>query len=80
MTMISVERELLFDLVDAKLRSLQDQINQMLEKWHYNSYEKFLNDSKIGFLEEAEDDAICLKNLIDKREELLKNKWKWNEK
>lgn len=77
--MISVEKNLLFDLLNSKMALIQDEINQILDKWHYTSVDKLLNDAKIGILEEAEDDAICLKNLIDKREQLLNYKYEWNE-
>ena len=78
MTMISVDRTFLMDLLDSILKILQDEINKILKKWNYSSIELFLADSKAGIVEETEDDAVCLKNLLDKREELLQYKWQWS--
>lgn len=78
MTTISVDKEFLIELVDLKLRILQEEIQSILIKWNYTSIEKFLSDARDGSLEEAEDDAVCLRNLIDKREELFQLKYKWN--
>ncbi len=39
---------------------------------------QFLLDARDGTLGEAEDDAVCMRNLIDKREELFQLKYKWN--
>ena len=78
MTTVSVEKEFLMDLIDSKLKVLQDEIQAILKKWKYTSIEKFLSDARDGTLEEAEDDAICMRNLTDKREELFQLKYKWN--
>ena len=78
MTNISVEKEILLDLIDSKLKVLQDEIHTILKKWNYTSIEKFLLDARDGTLEEAEDDAVCLRNLTDKREKLFQLKYKWN--
>ena len=67
MTVISVDKEFLLELVDFKLRVLQEEIQTILTKWKYSSIEKFLTDARNGTLEEAEDDAICMRNLTDKR-------------
>ena len=78
MTSISVDKEILMDLIDSKLKVLQDEIHTILQKWKYISIEKFLSDARDGTLEEAEDDAVCMRNLTDKREELFQLKYKWN--
>ena len=52
-----------------------------MQKWNYNLPTKFLHDAKDGIIEEAEDDAITLKHLLDQREELLlllKKTWNTN--
>ncbi|TFG05183.1 MAG: hypothetical protein EU536_02750 [Promethearchaeota archaeon] len=77
MTTITVEKEILMDLIDSKLRVLQDEIQAILIKWNYSAIEKFLSDARDRTLEEAEDDAICMRNLTDKREELFQLKYKW---
>lgn len=78
MTLIRVEKAFLEELVDFKLKSLLDEAKKILDKWNYQSPEKFLEDAANGELEEAEDDAITLKNLLDQREELLNLKYSWN--
>ncbi len=78
MTVISVDKEFLIELIDFKLRVLQEEIQTILNKWKYSSIENFLSDARNGTLEEAEDDAICMRNLTDKREELFQLKHKWN--
>ena len=71
MTTIPVKKELLEELVDLKMKYLHDEVDKILQKWNYDLPTKFLNNAKDGTLEEAEDDAITLKHLLDQREELL---------
>lgn len=78
MTTIPVKKELLEELVDLKLKFLYDEIDKILAKWSYDSPTLFLQDAKNGVLEEAENDAITLKHLIDQREELFNLKRDWN--
>ncbi|MBA7697035.1 hypothetical protein ES703_105693 [subsurface metagenome] len=80
MTSIPVEKELLEELIDLKLRFLYDEIDKILNKWKYEESSKFLQDARDGTIEEAEDDAISLRHLLDQREELLALKKDWNEK
>ena len=78
MTVISVDKEFLEELVDLKLKFLNDETEKILTKWNYPIPSKFLKDAADGTIEEAEDDAITLRHLIDQREELLKLKASWN--
>ena len=80
MTSIPVEKELLEELIDFKLRFLYEEIEKILNKWKYEESSKFLQDARDGTIEEAEDDTITLKHLLDQREELLALKKDWNEK
>lgn len=80
MTTIPVKKELLEELVDLKLKFLYDEIDKVLDKWSYESPTKFLQDAKDGTIEEAENDAITLKHLLDQREELFNLKKDWNKK
>ena len=80
MTSIPVERELLEELIDFKLSFLYEEIDKILNKWKYDESSKFLQDARDGTIEEAEDDAISLRHLLDQREELLALKKDWNEK
>ncbi|MCK4282522.1 MAG: hypothetical protein KAX10_10425 [Candidatus Lokiarchaeota archaeon] len=77
MTTIPVKKELLEELVDLKMKYLHDEVDKILQKWNYDLPTKFLNNAKDGTLEEAEDDAITLKHLLDQREELLLLKKNW---
>ncbi len=79
MTSIRVEKELLEELVDLKLKFLYEEIDKILSKWEYEEPSKFLKDAKDGTVEEAEDDAITLRHLLDQREELFSLKKKWND-
>ena len=71
MTTIPVKKELLEELVDLKLKYLQDEMEKILDKWNYEIPDKFLKDAKNGTIEEAEMDAITLRHLLDQREELF---------
>ena len=77
MTSIPVEKELLEELIDFKLKFLYEEIDKILNKWNYEDSSKFLQDARDGTIEEAEDDAITLRHLIDQREELLALKKEW---
>ena len=63
MGMISVDKHTLEDLIDTKLRVITESIDEILKKWNYDSIDKFLTDARNGTLEEAEMDAISLKQL-----------------
>ena len=78
MTMISIEKETLKELLDSKLKQIIEKINFILSKWNYNSIEKFLKDSRDGTIEEAEMDAISLINLRDNRNKWMDLKISWS--
>jgi hypothetical protein len=80
MTSIPVEKELLEELIDFKLKFLYEEIENILNKWKYEESSKFLQDARDGTIEEAEDDAITLRHLLDQREKFLALKKDWNEK
>jgi hypothetical protein len=77
MATISVKKEVLDDLVDFKLRFITAEINRILTKWNRKSIDLFLKDARAGTLEESEDDAIDLTNLVDQRDTLQKMKVGW---
>ncbi len=66
------------ELVDCKLSFLTSETEKILIQWNYQIPLKFLKDAADGTIEEAEDDAITLRHLIDQREELVKLKASWN--
>ncbi len=78
MATIPVKKEILDDLVDFKLHFITNEINRILAKWKRKSIDQFLKDARVGILEEAEDDAIDLTNLVDQRDALHKMKEGWN--
>lgn len=77
-TSISIDKSVLADLVDSKLRLLDQDIRNILASWQYRSITSFLEDSKNGTLKEAEDDAVCMRNLLDEREDLLAKRKQWD--
>jgi len=74
MARVSVDKELLINLLDFKLSGLKQGIDRILNKWKYTSSTEFLKHAKDGTLSEAEMDAIELINLNDERERLLEEK------
>ena len=77
MTTIPVKKEILDELVDFKLHFITNEINRILAKWNRKSIDQFLKDARAGNLEESEDDAIDLTNLVDQRDALHKMKAGW---
>ncbi len=78
MTTVALDKELAEELVDMKLSYLQSEIQKILKSWNYQSAAQFLKCAKDGTIEEAEDDAITLRHLLDQRENLIKLKEKWS--
>ncbi len=78
MTMIRVRKETLEELLDYKLRFLRREINKILTKWDYTDPELFLEHARDGTIEEAEPDAITLRQLLKDREETYQMKRDWN--
>ena len=74
MARVSVDEELLMNLLDFKLSHLKEEIDRILSKWMYSSSSQFLKHAKDGTLSEAEMDAIELINLNDEYERLLGEK------
>ncbi len=75
---VSLDKKLTIDLADTKLNTIIQEINTILSHWKYEDSDKFINDAKKGLIDEAEDDAISLRNLLDKREELIQLKESWS--
>lgn len=72
MPLIQIERKLLEVLVNFKLEYINNEINSILKKWNYESSEKFLNGSKSGKIQEAEMDAISMRQLFNEKDKLVK--------
>ena len=69
---ITLDSETARDLIETKLRVLTEKIEKILKKWNINSIDEFIKSAKTGTLSEAENDAIDLQNLRDKRNEIEK--------
>ena len=76
--MITIEKSLALDLINVKLSVIVQEINNILNKWHYIDPDILIMDAKKGILDEnAQNDAISLRNLLDIRKTLsdLKKSW-----
>jgi hypothetical protein len=71
---INVDRAFLEELLDFKLRNLNQEIDSIISKWRYVDANLFLSDTRNGKLKNAEIDAILLRQLISDRDELLTKK------
>ena len=69
---VSIDQEVARDLIETKLRVLTEKIDAILNKWGLKSIDELVEGAKIGKFPEAEDDAIELQNLSDKRSQIEK--------
>jgi len=69
---ISFDPEVARDLIETKLRVLTEKINAILDKWELSSIDELIEGAKTGKFPEAEDDAIDLQNLREKRNQIEK--------
>ena len=69
---ISLDPEIARDLIETKLRVLTEKMDTILNKWNLNSIEELIEGARTGKIPEAEDDAIDLQNLRDKRSQIEK--------
>lgn len=72
MTEVSINKEILDDLVDFKLGHIVQEIRRILEQWNYRSVDLFLEHARDGTLRDAEMDAIALRQLELQRDKLEK--------
>ena len=76
MTQVKLDKSLAEDLITSKMRLLQQYINEILDRWNETSSKKFLEKARTGIYEEAEDDAIELRQILadySKYQEILRN-------
>ena len=78
MTMVSVDKEVIVDLINSKLRLILEDMDSILHKWNYQTAEKFLEDARTGVIKNAEDDAVVFRNLLDEHDKLVKLKKSWD--
>lgn len=71
---IALDSETAKELINFKLNSIQSTVDDILSEWNQNNVEDFLLKAKNGTLENAEMDAITVRQLIrdiDKLQSLL---------
>ena len=76
MTKVKLDKSLAEDLIASKMRLLQQYINDILNRWNETSSKEFLEKARTGVYEEAEDDAIELRQVLmdyTKYQEILRN-------
>ncbi len=75
MALVSIEKEILENLVRFKLKRILTNIQEILDRWKENSTTLFIENARNGTYENAENDAIELRQLLleeKKLNELLK--------
>lgn len=70
MTTVSLDKSDAKDLITYKLRNIQREISTILDKWSETSIDSFLEKSQLGKIEESENDAIDLKQLVYEQKKL----------
>ncbi len=64
MASVSIEKEILENLVTFKLKRIQTIIQEILDRWKENSTTVFIEKARKGIYENAENDAIELRQLL----------------
>ena len=64
MTQIKLDKEIAEDLITSKLFVLQQYINDILTRWNESSAKDFLEKARTGIYENAEEDAVELRQLL----------------
>ncbi len=67
---VTLDKEIIEDLVTYKLRNIKNLISNILEKWNEISTDSFLKKAQNGTYEEAENDAVDLKQLLMEEKKL----------
>ncbi len=64
MTQVKLDKSLAEDLITSKMRLLQQYINEIFERWNETSSKEFLEKAITGVHENAEEDAIELRQVL----------------
>jgi hypothetical protein len=64
MTQVKLDKSLAEDLITSKMRLFQQYINEILDRWNESSSKEFLEKARTGVHENAEDDAIELRQIL----------------
>lgn len=67
---IEMRKDIALDLIQTRIRDLDKKIELILIKWEMSSIDDMIEAAKTGKIIEAEEDAIDLENLKDKRNEI----------
>ncbi len=71
MATVSIEKEILENLVQFKLKRIQIIIQEILDQWKENSTADFIDKARKGIYENAENDAIEVRQLLLEEKKLL---------
>jgi len=72
MTIVSIDKKIIEDLVQYKLSNIGKHIQDILNRWNEISADIFIEKARKGIYEEAENDAIELRQLLLEEEKLHK--------
>ncbi|MHA1377046.1 MAG: hypothetical protein ACTSRG_01570 [Candidatus Helarchaeota archaeon] len=67
---VTLEKEIVEDLISYKKIHIEKLIEKILERWNENSIDQFLERAKKGIFSEAENDAIEIRQLLIEEEKL----------
>ncbi|KKN21470.1 hypothetical protein LCGC14_0924970 [marine sediment metagenome] len=76
MTQVKLDKALAEDLITSKLRILKQYIDEILTRHNESSSKDFLEKTRNGIYQDAEDDAVELRQLLlnySKLQEILDN-------
>jgi len=61
---VSIEKETARELITFKLKHIQEEIQAILNKWEEDNTDDFISKAKSDILENAEMDAISVRQLV----------------
>jgi hypothetical protein len=70
MATVPIDKNILTDLIVFKLRRIQGFIQDILNRWHETDSAIFLQKARDGTFEDAENDAIELRQLLLEEQKL----------
>ncbi len=70
MTTIKLEKSEVEELINYKLRNLHKEIQNILDRWNETSIDNFVEKARNGTYEEAENDAIDIRQLVLEQKKL----------
>jgi hypothetical protein len=61
---VEIEEKVVKDLISFKLQHIQKNIDLILEKWKEDTTDEFIKKARTGELENAEMDAISIRQML----------------